>query len=524
MRGARNIGPSDLPPHDADAEAAALGCVLLENACLDRMRERFEGRGAVFYDHRHQRILQAMGKLRTEGKAIDAITLKDALGPDGVIACGGLVYLAGLPEQTPSPGNLDHYLDILWEKYLVRLQQAYAYDLAQRIREKGGRLSEADAVWIDEKHTEWKRLSAAGTLTPQLLSEPKEFAEDFYKLWYRQKDEEPGWKLAVPLADLRIRAHELVVFTAENGAGKTTYLGQLAIALAAQGARVVVASLEEHVPQTLYMLSRQLMGARSDRMEQTRENHNKLAHTLAWLQRRFRFYNFLGIGNWRDILDCFKYARTRLGYDVFILDSMMKVGIPDDDYAGQSVAVNAFQDFCLATGASTILVVHQNKSEGGASAVKRKVRGAGTVTDVANVLMSIRRNEKKEEKSTELWQRRELELRILDGPASTEQQRAAAKSTLNDIHREWIAMDREMADGEVRLLKQRRKGTRQNGRRDLWFDRDSLQFRGSPEDPVVNYMAHTVASVAATAAPGGAAAAEEVSNTNTNTNEKENES
>lgn len=504
MRG-RGSNFDQLPPHDAEAERAALGCVLLDNTRLDAMRERFAGRGTVFYVQAHQTILQAMGRLRAGGKAIDVITLKDELGLDQTIACGGLGYLADLPDKVPSAANLDYYLDILWEKYLVRLQLAYTYEIRQRIADKGGQLNEADVVRIDEHHAEWKRLQQAGQLTPQLLAEPRQFYEEYLKLWFQMKGEEPGWKLAVPLADLRLRTHEIVIFTAESGAGKTTYLGQLAACVAAQGARVVVAALEEHVPKVLHMISRQLMGAKSDHMEENTANQRTLANTLAWIQQRFRFYNFLGIGNWRDILDCFKYARTRLGYEVFVLDSMMKVGIPDDDYAGQSVAVNAFQDFCLSTGACVLLVVHQNKAEGGASAIKRKVRGAGVITDVANVVMSIRRNEKKEEKDNDLWQRREIEQRILDSASSTEAQRTSAREAANELTEEWKKLRWEW-DGEVRLLKQRKSGTRQNGSRKLWFDRMSLQFRGSPEDPVVNYMAHA-ATLGAAVLPGAASAA-----------------
>lgn len=485
-------GATELAPHDMEAERAALGCVLLDNGCMGKMRERFQGRGQAFYLLAHQEILRAMGQLDADGKPIDVITLKDELGPDKVMSCGGLAYLAGLPDDVPSAANLDHYLEIVWEKYLARVKLQEAVETQRVIRLKQG-VDEADVVRFDARHAEFKRLSSAGTVTPQLLAEPKEFAEEYYRIWFRLKGEEPGWKLAVPLADLRMRTHELIIFTAENGAGKSTYLGQLAIALAMQGAKTVIASLEEHVAETEVMLSRQLIGATTDRLEPREENQRQLANALAWIQGRFRFVNYLGIGNWRDILDCFRYARTRMGYDVFILDSFMKIGVADDDYAGQSVAVNAFADFCLATGACVILVVHQNKAEGGPAQAKRKVRGAGVITDVANVLMSIRRNEKKEQKDSDLWQRREVERRIVEGVGSSEEQKARAREEMKKITQEWQDLRWEW-DSEVRLLKQRKKGTRQNGSRKLWFDRMSLQFRGSPEERVTNYLEAAEAS------------------------------
>lgn len=114
-----------LPPHSTEAEQGVLGCILLEPTCIAECIERFRARIDVFFDERHRAIYDAMLQLHEDpdaGGAIDVVTLMTKLRSLGKLDnVGGVAYLSSLPDFTPSAGNLQHYLDIVWEKFSLRV-------------------------------------------------------------------------------------------------------------------------------------------------------------------------------------------------------------------------------------------------------------------------------------------------------------------------------------------------------------------------------------------------------------------
>lgn len=118
-----------LPPHDLAAEAGVLGCILLDAGggnvdCADDAIEALTV-PIAFYDHRHQHVFAAILRCRAEKKTPDTIVLMQLLSQAGELEnCGGIAYLSSLPDAVPSAANLAHYLEIVWEKFLLRRQIA----------------------------------------------------------------------------------------------------------------------------------------------------------------------------------------------------------------------------------------------------------------------------------------------------------------------------------------------------------------------------------------------------------------
>ncbi len=111
-----------LPPHSVEAEQAVLGGVLLDpDACMGECIERLGVNPQVFYDVRHQAIYQTLLQMHEQRTAIDPITLYVRLrGSPALEECGGLEYLSGLPNKTPSAANLKYHLDIVQDKFAAR--------------------------------------------------------------------------------------------------------------------------------------------------------------------------------------------------------------------------------------------------------------------------------------------------------------------------------------------------------------------------------------------------------------------
>ena len=102
-----------LPPHNVEAEAGALACVLdatngEAEARLDRLT--FEH----FYDQRNQTAFRALRCLRINGKPLDSVSLCQWLRDKHQTEdAGGLEYVSELPDKTPSPANFPAFLDAI---------------------------------------------------------------------------------------------------------------------------------------------------------------------------------------------------------------------------------------------------------------------------------------------------------------------------------------------------------------------------------------------------------------------------
>lgn len=122
MTKTKNNGNADrLPPYAAEAEAAVIGCVLLDAAyALNECEER----GVTtewFYELKHQMLWSAMAALHKEAATVDAVTVSQWLkerqpAPEG---SSWAQVLMGMPEAVSAAG-VGTYLDILEGKRLER--------------------------------------------------------------------------------------------------------------------------------------------------------------------------------------------------------------------------------------------------------------------------------------------------------------------------------------------------------------------------------------------------------------------
>src|SRR5206468_2837287 len=106
-------------PHNVDAEKSVLGAILVNNENYFRVMETL--RPEDFYLDAHRVIYRKMVELIEQAKAIDLITIQDALVRASQLeSAGGITYLAGLLDGIPQLANIDHYIQIINEKALLR--------------------------------------------------------------------------------------------------------------------------------------------------------------------------------------------------------------------------------------------------------------------------------------------------------------------------------------------------------------------------------------------------------------------
>lgn len=239
----------------------------------------------------------------------------------------------------------------------------------------------------------------------------------------------------------RIRPGETVVVAGINGHGKSQLVGWLLLnAIRWHDARACVASLEFKTAKWLARLMRQACGRHDPSPLQVRHAIRKLSGEL------FSFDLQSGV-DYRRMLDVFRYARRRYDCRYFVIDNLAKCGIPEDDYRAQHEFMQVLTNFNRDNDTATVLVHHMRKGDNEEQHPgKMNVKGSGSITDLADSVLSIWRNKRKE-----------------------------AKIKAAEINGQPIGADVEQEEDAVLTCHKQRNGDDEPVVR-LWFDRGSFQY------------------------------------------------
>jgi len=213
-----------LPPHSIEAEQGVLGCLLLSpNDCIGQCIEKLKPGAEVFYDLRHRSLYSTLVEMFDEKHAIDQLTvaqrLKDRQELDGI---GGLGYLASLPDMVPSAANMEYYVDIVWEKYLLRKMLHTCTDIASRVYEYEGEIdalldeAEKDILKISESRIEGTNLTMK-----ELVNSAINKIEEFHQNQGQLTGIGTGF-LDLDKMTTGLHEGEMVVIAARPSVGKTS--------------------------------------------------------------------------------------------------------------------------------------------------------------------------------------------------------------------------------------------------------------------------------------------------------------
>ena len=164
LGGARSLSTVALDrvlPNSMDAEMSVLGAMLLSPAeAGSQVRERLSEEH--FYYAAHQVIFREIAALQDAMQAIDLVTLAQRLRDRNQIdEVGGDVYLTDLIARVPTTANVEHYIDIVWEKHLLRQLINASHDII------GKSFEQQDDVkgWVDEVEQQIFNITAEKSAT-----------------------------------------------------------------------------------------------------------------------------------------------------------------------------------------------------------------------------------------------------------------------------------------------------------------------------------------------------------------------
>ncbi len=106
-------------PHDADAERAVIGAMLMDREAIVIAAESL--RKEDFYQPQLGVVFEAIVEINNEGKPVDMVILQDRLKEKDVPPeISSLDFVRGLMDLHLTSANIDHYVRIVYEKALLR--------------------------------------------------------------------------------------------------------------------------------------------------------------------------------------------------------------------------------------------------------------------------------------------------------------------------------------------------------------------------------------------------------------------
>ena len=141
LRGGQSLTSSSqdihrTPPNSVEAEQGVLGSMLISPRdtiaeCVEKINEEY------FYVPAHQTIYTVLVELWNAGQAIDLITFTQVLRDRNLLeSLGGAAFVTGLFTFVPTAANVQYYLDIVRDKYILREIIAAATESVRRAYEE----------------------------------------------------------------------------------------------------------------------------------------------------------------------------------------------------------------------------------------------------------------------------------------------------------------------------------------------------------------------------------------------------
>lgn len=159
--GAVGLNLDRVLPHSLDAEVAVLGAMLLDpevasSVVRDRISEQH------FYHAPHAVIFREIAALQDALHAVDMITLTQRLADKNLLEeIGGAVYLSDLIARVPTAAHVEHYVEIVADKFMLRKMISAAVDVISGAFEQQENVRE----WVDEVEQQIFKITAEQATT-----------------------------------------------------------------------------------------------------------------------------------------------------------------------------------------------------------------------------------------------------------------------------------------------------------------------------------------------------------------------
>ena len=231
--------------------------------------------------------------------------------------------------------------------------------------------------WMSEEHK--IRVSKASTFSPKLMEMIAGMGEFGQEMpWESAKNK------------FIFREQELTIWSGFKGHGKSLVLSQIVEKFISERQKVFIISPEFPPHRVLHRMMVQSIGVANV------DPNNALdwleaVDDLLWLYDQQSSLRPL------DVIALSRYAVDELGVNHIVVDSLMKCGIPPDDYAGQKKFVDYLQQVAHRNPVHIHLIAHARKgADDHKIAGLHDIKGASDIADLAENIIVTWRNKAKE--------------------------------------------------------------------------------------------------------------------------------
>jgi replicative DNA helicase len=159
-------------PESLEAEAAVLGSMILDPQCIGLVVQKITS--AAFYRVEHQMIFEAIISLwDKKSDVFDLLLLRDELkNRKQLEEVGGPEYLVKIAEAVPSAANVEHYLQIVKDKQMMReLISAAGEVLTEALEDAGSVAEKLDRAEQKIFAVTEKKISSSAASMKEILTE-----------------------------------------------------------------------------------------------------------------------------------------------------------------------------------------------------------------------------------------------------------------------------------------------------------------------------------------------------------------
>lgn len=300
-------------------------------------------------------------------------------------------------------------------------------------------------------------IADAADMDPAELKRPSDFRRLVWEEFYPTNGEPPGDPLpwAMPF---RLRPSEVTLWHGYTKHGKTVCLSYLLAWLAKhRHRRNCVASMEIHAAKTVQNMMRQALGAPKP------EHEKEFDAALSWMDRWTLIYDCLGEADPDTLFGCFSYAARKYGVSHFVIDSLMKIAMDEEDNKLMKEFMNRVCKFAQEHQVHVHLVAHDKKPDSRHPEekywpTKYQIRGTAHLADLSHNVVCV-------------WRNKNKEATIKEAEATKDAQEAA-----------MVRQDQEKVHDAMLAVQAQRGGDGDEPEKRLWFDaHGSWQYSDDPD-------------------------------------------
>lgn len=186
---------------------------------------------------------------------------------------------------------------------------------------------------------------------------------------------------------VRLPGGHLSMWAGINFHGKSAMLKQFALHLARSGHKVCCAFLEELPEESMADVAQQALPD-----VDLRDSDEYIDLACNWASGKLWLYNQTRMMEPQRVLALIAYAAKEKGCTHFILDSLMRTGIAQDDYEGQRVFANQLTNYAMMLNIHIHLVHHIVKVDELQVPGRESIRGTGALMDQAHHIFIVWRD------------------------------------------------------------------------------------------------------------------------------------